>query len=150
MDPAAVPRRVSGVQPGTVASFPLRMRHADTYVGERVALVGDAAHTIHPLAGQGLNQGQADVRALADAIQFAVEHGQDIGSLLSLEPYNAARYLPNHVLLGVCDKLHMLYSAGGGPLIPLRSMGLRLVNAVVPLKRFFMEQAAGNGTKLFG
>lgn len=138
-----VPQRIVGVQEGSVASFPLRMRHADTYIGERVALVGDAAHTIHPLAGQGLNQGQGDVQSLARTIQYAVEHGQDIGTQMSLEAYNAERYNTNNRLLGVVDKLHKLYSVGSGPLVPLRSWGLSAVNAMGPLKGFFMKQAAG-------
>ncbi|RYO98594.1 hypothetical protein DL763_002124 [Monosporascus cannonballus] len=149
VDSHAVPQTVVGVQEGTVASFPLKLRHADTYIGERVALVGDAAHTIHPLAGQGLNQGQGDVEGLARTIEYAASHGQDVGTRMSLEPYNSERYAANHVLLGVCDKLHRLYSVGGGPLVPLRSLGLNAVNAMRPVKQFFMNQAAGNGIKLF-
>ncbi|KAI1299129.1 hypothetical protein F5Y03DRAFT_366288 [Xylaria venustula] len=145
----AIPQTVTGVQEGTVASFPLKMRHADTYIGERVALVGDAAHTVHPLAGQGLNQGQGDVESLAKTIDYAVSHGQDIGTRMSLEPYNAERYVANHIMLGVVDKLHKLYSVESGPLVPLRSWGLSAVNAMRPLKGFFMQQAAGSGTKLF-
>ncbi|OTA93670.1 hypothetical protein M434DRAFT_30805 [Hypoxylon sp. CO27-5] len=145
----AVPQTVVGVQEGTVASFPLKLRHADTYIGERVALVGDAAHTIHPLAGQGLNQGQGDVESLSRTIEYAVSHGQDIGTRMSLEQYNSERYGPNHVLLGVCDKLHKVYSVGSGPLVPLRSLGLNAINAMGPVKDFFMNQAAGNGIKLF-
>jgi ubiquinone biosynthesis monooxygenase Coq6 len=148
-DAQAIPQTVVGVQEGTIASFPLKMRHADTYIGERVALVGDAAHTVHPLAGQGLNQGQGDVESLAKTIDYAVSHGQDIGTRMSLEPYNAERYVANHVLLGVVDKLHKLYSLESGPLVPLRSWGLSAVNAMRPLKGFFMQQAAGNGIKLF-
>ncbi|KAK4157860.1 hypothetical protein C8A00DRAFT_11343 [Chaetomidium leptoderma] len=148
-DYRAVPQTVMGVQEGTVASFPLKLRHADTYIAERVALIGDAAHTIHPLAGQGLNQGQGDVQSLAKTIEYAVSHGQDIGVTMSLEPYVSERYAANHLLLGVCDKLHKLYSVGSGPLVPLRSMGLSAVNALGPLKTFFMNQAAGNGTKVF-
>jgi ubiquinone biosynthesis monooxygenase Coq6 len=148
VDPRSVPQPVVNVQEGTVASFPLKLRHADTYIGERVALVGDAAHTIHPLGGQGLNLGQGDVQSLAKAIEFAVSHGQDIGTTLSLESYNSERYTANHVMLGVCDKLHKLYSVGSGPLVPLRSLGLSAVNAMGPLKKFFMEQAAGIGSKL--
>lgn len=147
-DPYAVPMPVTGVQEGTVASFPLKLRHADTYIAERVALVGDAAHTVHPLAGQGLNSGQGDVQSLVNAIEYAVSHGQDIGSTLALEKYNSERYFQNHVLLGVCDKLHKLYSVGSGPLVPLRSLGLGAVNALGPLKNFFMKQAGGNGVKL--
>lgn len=142
-----VPQSVIGVQEGSVASFPLKMRHADTYIGERVALVGDAAHTVHPLAGQGLNQGQGDVESLVQTIESAVSHGQDIGVQMSLEPYNSERYATNHVLLGVVDKLHKLYSVDSGPLVPLRSIGLRAVNAMGPMKQFFMEQAAGTGMK---
>lgn len=149
IQPEAIPQAVVGVQEGTVASFPLKMRHADTYIGERIALVGDAAHTIHPLAGQGLNQGQGDVQSLAKTIEYAVNHGQDIGTQLSLESYNAERYAANHVVMGVCDKLHKLYSVSGGPVVGLRSLGLNAVNAMRPVKDFFMNQAAGNGFKLF-
>lgn len=144
-----IPQSVVGVQEGTVASFPLKMRHADTYIGERVALVGDAAHTIHPLAGQGLNQGQGDIQSLAKTIDYAVSHGQDIGAHLSLESYNAERYAANHLVLGVCDKLHKLYSVQSGPLVPLRSLGLSAVNAMRPVKDFLMNQAASNGFKPF-
>lgn len=69
------------------------MTHADNYCSHRVALVGDAAHTTHPLAGQGLNMGQGDVEALVDALEKATQRGQDIGALLSLEPFWAERYL---------------------------------------------------------
>lgn len=148
VDPESIPQAVVGVQEGTVASFPLKFRHADTYIGERVALIGDAAHTIHPLAGQGLNQGQGDVQSLVKAISYAVSHGQDLGTQMWLEPYNSERYTANHVLMGICDKLHKLYSVDSGPLVPLRSVGLRAVNALSPLKNFFMEQASGTGTKV--
>jgi len=139
----AIPTRITDVEAGTVAGFPLRMRHADTYTGERVALVGDAAHTIHPLAGQGLNQGQGDAAALVRTISHAVRTGQDIGSTLALESYNSERYAENNAMLGVCDKLHRLYSIESGPLVGLRSIGLRAVDAMGPLKSFFMSRAAG-------
>lgn len=148
-NPGIVPQPVTGVQEGTIASFPLRLQHADTYIGERVALVGDAAHTINPLAGQGLNLGQGDVQALVRAISGAVQHGQDIGTQMALEPYNSERYATNHAMLGVCDKLHKLYSFGSGPLVPLRSFGLNAVNAMKPVKDFLMGQASGGGAKLF-
>jgi ubiquinone biosynthesis monooxygenase Coq6 len=139
-----VPMRAVHVQENSVASFPLRMRHADTYTGERVALVGDAAHTIHPLAGQGLNQGQADAASLVRVISSAVQTGQDIGSTLALEPYNSERYSDNNAMLGVCDKLHRLYSVESGPLVGLRSIGLSVVDRMGWLKGFFMEKAAGS------
>lgn len=137
-----VPMRVVAVQEGTIAPFPLKLRHADTYVTERIALVGDAAHTIHPLAGQGLNQGQGDVASLLKTIETAVETGQDIGSQLSLEQYNSKRYAANNAMLGVCDKLHKLYSFNSGPIIPLRSLGLQVVDKLGFLKGFLMSRAA--------
>ncbi|KAL3419009.1 ubiquinone biosynthesis mono0xygenase COQ6 [Phlyctema vagabunda] len=143
-----LPQYAIDVQEGSVASFPLKMRHADTYIGERVALVGDAAHTIHPLAGQGLNQGQGDVEALVKNIEYSVEHGMDIGTRMSLEGYNAERYTQNHVLLGVCDKLHKLYALQSNPVVGLRSIGLKVVDSMTPVKQFFMRQAAGQGAKI--
>jgi ubiquinone biosynthesis monooxygenase Coq6 len=147
-DKQRIPQQVVDVQDGSIASFPLKLRHADTYIGERVALVGDAAHTIHPLAGQGLNQGQGDVESLVKTIDYAVTHGQDIGVQMSLEQYTAERYAANNVLLGVCDKLHKLYAVESGPLVGLRSIGLRAINSLGPLKAFLMAQAAGTGVKI--
>lgn len=144
-----LPQTVVGVQEGTVASFPLKMRHADTYISERIALIGDAAHATHPLAGQGMNQGQLDVESLAKAIEYSVSHGQDLGTRMSLESYLAERYMTNHLFLGVVDKLHKLYSVESGPIVPLRTLGLNAVNAMGPLKNFFMDQAAGKTPKLF-
>lgn len=148
-DAQRIPQKVIGVQEGSIASFPLRLRHADTYIGERVALIGDAAHTIHPLAGQGLNQGQGDVQSLVKTIEYAVIHGQDIGVHMSLEAYNAERYAANNMLLGLVDKLHRLYAVESGPIVSLRSLGLEAVNALTPLKQFFMAQAAGTGIRIF-
>lgn len=83
-DAELVPPRVTGLQAGSVASFPLRFSHAEAYVGEgagaRTALVGDAAHTVHPLAGQGLNLGIADAEALARAVDAALLSGGDVGA----------------------------------------------------------------------
>lgn len=104
----------------------------------------DAAHTIHPLAGQGLNQGQADAASLVRVISDAVRTGQDIGSTLALEPYNSERYSDNNAMLGVCDKLHRLYSVQSGPLVGLRSIGLSAVDRMGWLKGFLMEKAAGS------
>jgi ubiquinone biosynthesis monooxygenase Coq6 len=89
------------------------------------------------------------VESLANAIEYSVLHGADLGTKMSLEAYNQERYAANHVLLGVCDKLHKLYSVQRGPLVPLRSLGLSAVNSMKPLKNFFMGQAAGKGMKMF-
>ncbi|KAF8242361.1 ubiquinone biosynthesis hydrox [Wilcoxina mikolae CBS 423.85] len=140
---SCVPARAVGVQDKSVASFPLKMRHADSYISERVALIGDAAHSIHPLAGQGLNQGIGDVRSLIKMIEYAVQNGQDIGSVLSLEPYYSEQYFKNHLMLGVVDKLHKLYGTTSAPMVAVRSLGLDAVNAFRGLKKFIMEQAAG-------
>ena len=76
----AFPPLVSSIQPGTIASFPLRFRHAEAYIGNRTVLIGDAAHIIHPLAGQGLNLGLLDAAALARCVRTAIMHGGDIGA----------------------------------------------------------------------
>ena len=80
-DSESLPPLITSIQPGTVASFPLRCSHADTYISDegRIVLVGDAAHTVHPLAGQGLNAGLADVQVLAQTIETALLQGGDIG-----------------------------------------------------------------------
>ena len=142
-DETKYPRIVESVQEGSVASFPLRMRQADQYVGERVALVGDAAHTIHPLAGQGLNMGLADVASLVRAIEYAVSHGGDIGVQGNLEAYESEMWMKNNRMLGVVDKLHKLYGIGWGPVVGLRSLGLRTVDRFNGLKGWMMSQAGG-------
>lgn len=138
-----VPPKVVDVQDGSVAPFPLKMRHADTYHGQRVALIGDAAHTIHPLAGQGLNQGLGDAAALASHIEKAVNVGWDVGSSWALEGYTAEQWIKNNAMLGVVDKLHKVYSAESGPVVWGRSLGLDLVDKLGGLKGWFMRQAAG-------
>ena len=140
--PSSFPR-ITDVQENSIASFPLRMRHADTYTGHRVALIGDAAHTIHPLAGQGLNLGLADAESLAAVIASGMEVGADIGSCWCLDDYNGERWAKNNAMLGVIDKLHKLYSAGSGPVVWGRSLGLDLVNRLGPLKGALMGAAAG-------
>jgi ubiquinone biosynthesis monooxygenase Coq6 len=72
-----------------------------------------------------------------------VQHGQDIGSVLSLEPYYSEQYFKNHLMLGVVDKLHKLYGTASIPVVAVRSLGLDAVNAFGGLKKFIMEQAAG-------
>lgn len=137
------PPKVIDVLDKSRARFPLKLSHADTYVVERIALVGDAAHTTHPLAGQGLNMGQGDVESLVKALENARTRGLDIGSLLALEPYWADRYPTNNMLLGVVDKLHKLYSTDFGPIVGLRTLGLNLVNNLQPLKDLMMGKVSG-------
>lgn len=134
---------ITSAQPGSTASFPLRMRHASTYTGHRVALIGDAAHTIHPLAGQGLNLGLADAQALAERIVYGMSHGMDIGSCWCLDDYNADRWSKNNAVMGVCDKLQKLYSVSSGPIVWGRSFGLSAVERLSAVKGMVMSAAAG-------
>ncbi|KAI5120265.1 hypothetical protein M0805_004601 [Coniferiporia weirii] len=151
IDAESLPPVVTSIQPGTVASFPLRLTHADSYIGEgergsRTVLLGDAAHTIHPLAGQGLNMGLADAQSLAECIYSAVLVGGDIGSRTTLLPYARGRYFENHKLLSVTDKLHKLYSLTLPPVVWARSVGLEVVNELDALKAAVMMSAGSSGT----
>ncbi|KAE8145327.1 ubiquinone biosynthesis monooxygenase [Aspergillus avenaceus] len=139
-----IPPMATGVQEGSVAAFPLRFRHASTYISPRVALVGDAAHVIHPLAGQGLNLGIGDVASLSKTIEYAVDHGMDVGDLLTLERYTAERWATNAKIGGVCDMLHKLYNVPGqGPVAWGRSLGLEVINRLPFVKGLLMKNAEG-------
>ncbi|KAK0345608.1 putative ubiquinone biosynthesis monooxygenase [Friedmanniomyces endolithicus] len=141
-----VPRnfpRITSVQEGSIASFPLRMRHADTYTGHRIALIGDAAHTIHPLAGQGLNLGLADAESLAQRIAYGVDHGMDVGSCWTLDGYNSDRWAKNNAVIGVVDKLSKIYGFGSGPVVWGRSAGVEVLERLGTLKGWMMGAAAG-------
>jgi ubiquinone biosynthesis monooxygenase Coq6 len=152
-DENTFPPRVVSVEETSRAAFPLRLNHVDEYTTSRVALVGDAAHTIHPLAGQGLNLGLADVKSLSHAIQESLSLGQDIGNFIAfhlivgsihaLAKYPLERYFLNHQMLGVCDKLHKLYSMESGLGVRLRSWGLEALNEISPLKRLIVQSASG-------
>lgn len=122
-----VPPPIAVVQDGTLASFPLRMAHADAYTGERVALLGDAAHSVHPLAGQGLNLGLADAQALAGCVGRCCEVGGDVGDLLASEGYGAERYAMNAGVLAVCDGLHRVYGVRNAVGVGVRAAGMGLL-----------------------
>ncbi|KAK2738743.1 putative ubiquinone biosynthesis monooxygenase [Myotisia sp. PD_48] len=141
--PSHVPPEVSSIQSGTVASFPLRHRHASTYISPRISLIGDAAHVIHPLGGLGLNLGVGDVTSLHGAIEYAIQHGMDIGDHLSLERYAADRWMINAGVGGACDILHKMYNvAGHGPFALARGVGLDMVDRFTALKGFIMQRAS--------
>ena len=124
-------------------SYPLSLQLARDYVCPRIALVGDAAHGIHPLAGQGLNLGLRDVAALADVLVDAQRVGLDIGALVTLHRYERWRRFDNVSLAIACDGLNRLFSNDVTPLRLLRDMGLGLVNRIGPARRFFMRLAGG-------
>ncbi|ODV80328.1 ubiquinone biosynthesis hydrox [Suhomyces tanzawaensis NRRL Y-17324] len=136
------PLPVSEVIDKSRARFPLKMSHADTYVAPRVALIGDAAHTIHPLAGQGLNMGQSDVAGLVEALEKGVERGMDIGSTLVLESYVSNTWPANSMLLGVCDKLHKIFSTDFYPLVLLRGIGMKSLNMLDVVKDLMVKSMA--------
>lgn len=153
-DENTFPPSVVDVEEGSRAAFPLKLNHVNEYTAQRVALVGDAAHTVHPLAGQGLNLGLADVRSLCAVIQESLSLGNDIGrgllcveliflgSVIALAKYPLERYSANHRMLGVCDKLHILYSLESAIPVKLRSWGLEAVNEIGALKRFIVQSAS--------
>ena len=124
-------------------SYPLALLHAARYVDERLVLVGDAAHAIHPIAGQGLNLGLRDVAALAEILVDAHRLGLDLGAADLLERYQRWRRFDNVALMMATDALNRLFS-NDVPLVHLaRDLGLGLVNELPPLRRFFMRDAMG-------
>ena len=124
-------------------SYPLSLQLARDYVRPRLALVGDAAHAIHPIAGQGLNLGWRDVAAAAEVIIEAARLGQDIGALDVLERYQRWRRFDNVSLSLLMDGLNRLFSNDIGPLRLARDVGLGVVNLMGPARRFFMRHAGG-------
>jgi ubiquinone biosynthesis monooxygenase Coq6 len=144
------PPIITAIQEETLASFPLRFRHASSLIGPRVALIGDAAHTIHPLAGQGLNLGLADSHSLAKTIVYATERGMDIGdSSFTLERYNSERFGKGLAMAGGVDMLNWVYQLGGrgdGPLSTLvgraRGLGMGLVGMIPGVREGIMRGAS--------
>ncbi len=124
-------------------SYPLSLGHAETYIGERLALVGDAAHSIHPIAGQGLNMGLRDVAAMAEVLVDARRVGLDIGGTDVLRGYERWRRFDNVLLAAVTDGLTRLFSNDIGPVRLARDLGLAAVQRTPPAKRFLMRHAMG-------
>ncbi|XP_069118541.1 ubiquinone biosynthesis monooxygenase COQ6, mitochondrial-like [Argopecten irradians] len=138
-----LPPSVVGVQTNSRASFPLGMTHASNYVLHRVALLGDAAHRIHPLAGQGVNLGFGDVACLRDLLAEAVSNGSDVGSLLHLTQYETSRQRAVLPVLATIDALQRLYSTDFTPVVLLRSLGLQATNSMGFVKDYIMRGASG-------
>ena len=124
-------------------TYPLSLMHAERYVDRRLALIGDAAHVIHPIAGQGLNLGLRDVAALAEVLVDARRLGLDPGAAEVLARYQRWRRFDNTLLMVVTDGLNRLFSNDIAPLRLARDLGLAAVGAAPPLKRFFMRHAMG-------
>lgn len=130
------------------ASFPLRALHASRYTSTRVALIGDAAHTVHPMAGQGVNLGFLDAAALGEVLADAAGAGADPGERRLLRRYERWRKGENIAMAVSIDLLHRLFSARATALGRLRASGLGMVDRSALAKRFFMNRATGLGGDL--
>ncbi len=128
---------------GDLFSYPLTLQHAKSYIGPRVALTGEAAHRMHPIAGQGLNLGMRDVALLAELIVEGHRLGLDIGSDRLLMNYERRRKVDNKTMMVATDGLNKLFSNNITPIRWARQIGLGLVERTPFAKRFFMRQAMG-------
>lgn len=124
-------------------TYPLSLSLADRFVAPRLALVGDAAHGVHPIAGQGLNLGMRDVGALAEVLVSAVRRGEDIGALDVLQRYERWRRSDATTLALGMDAVNRLFSNDNPALRAARTLGLRAVASVPSLRRAFQREAAG-------
>ncbi len=124
-------------------AFPLQRAHAKRYVGSRIALIGDAAHTVHPLAGQGVNLGLLDAAVLAEVLLDADGAGRDIGSLPILRRYERWRKGDNLAMLAVTDGLKRLFGNSVQAVARMRNLGLDITDSIQPVKNMFMRRAAG-------
>ncbi len=150
---AEIARRFGGHLGATKAagprwSYPLKFHLARAYVTPRFALAGDAAHGIHPIAGQGLNLGLKDAAALADVLLDAARLGLDIGALDTLKKYERWRRFDSLAMAVATDGLNRLFSNDIAPLRALRDVGMGIVDAIGPARRFFMRHAGGDIGKL--
>jgi len=131
------------LETGPRFSFPLYQRHATEYVQDHVALVGDAAHTIHPLAGQGVNLGFSDARVLSEVIKQAIESGEEFASHQVLSRYQRRRKAENLGMMGVMEGFKRLFGSEEPSLTWLRNTGMNLADQTPLIKRQLMRQAMG-------
>ena len=129
---------------GKRAAYPLNLKHAQEYTAPRMALIADAAHGIHPIAGQGLNLGFRDVDKIAELLIQAHKQEQDLGDESLLKEYQTARRFDNTSMVAVTDGLVRLFSNNLPPVRFLRRSGLKIVSKLPPAKQFFMRQAMGD------
>ena len=120
------------------ASFPLVCAHAEHYVQSRLALVGDAAHSVHPLAGQGVNMGLLDAATLADSLKRAHESGRDIGSLSVLRPYERVRRGENAAMIKILDGFYEAFKPQSAVVKTVRSGLLDSAQRLQPVRKLLM------------
>lgn len=128
---------------GARFSYPLGLTLANSFIAQRTALIGDAAHGVHPIAGQGLNAGLRDVAALAEVMEDARMRGEDIGSAQTLTRYQQWRRFDTATLALATDTFNRLFSNDNPLLRAVRDIGMGLVNAAPGLRRGFIREAAG-------
>ena len=128
---------------GPRGAFPLRSQHAAQYVQDGLALIGDAAHTVHPLAGQGVNLGFADAEELANVIEAAIAADEHPGDLPTLRRYERARRGANRTMLRFVDGLNRLFSNDSTPIARLRGVGMYVFNRSGPVRSRAVQTALG-------
>ena len=131
------------LETGPRGVFPLRLGHAETYIRQGLALVGDAAHAIHPLAGQGVNLGFLDAASLIEVLTQARDAGRALGSIATLRRYERARKGANLEMLGAMDLFKRFFSNDLLPLRLTRTLGLTLADHAGPLKHLLIKRAMG-------
>lgn len=141
-EPFQTPPRIIGLSTARM-SFPLSLMHASDYASNRVVLVGDAAHTVHPLAGQGVNLGFGDAATLARIINEGILTGADIGEISLLKKYERERKLVNLPMMAVLDGFQRIFSADFGPVNFLRAAAFNGVQILGPLKKQIISYAMG-------
>jgi 2-octaprenyl-6-methoxyphenol hydroxylase len=150
---AEIERRMGGFlgsirTAGQRASYPLGFHHAATITGQRLALVGDAAHGIHPIAGQGLNLGFRDAAALVEVLVDGARLGLDLGDAQLLARYERWRGLDTFLVASATDGLTRLFGIPGRTASAVRRFGLSAVQRIGPLKTLFMQEARGESGDL--
>ncbi|PKA55098.1 Zeaxanthin epoxidase, chloroplastic [Apostasia shenzhenica] len=141
-EPFEVPPIVTDLVSERMA-FPLSLRHASEYASKRVVLIGDAAHAVHPLAGQGVNLGFSDAAALSKVINEGLQAGADIGEISLLKKYEKERMAANVTMMAILDGFQKAYSVDLGPLNFLRAAAFHGAQYIAPLKKNIISYAMG-------
>ncbi|XP_015171176.1 PREDICTED: ubiquinone biosynthesis monooxygenase COQ6, mitochondrial [Polistes dominula] len=137
-----LPPSVSKIVEGSRAAFPLGFGHSVSYVAPGTVLIGDAAHRVHPLAGQGVNLGFGDIIDLVKILADTVSDGSVFGNMLYLTKYETLRQRHNIPTMLAIDALHRLYKGTAAPIILARSLGLQITNAIPILKKALIQHAS--------